>query len=128
MGRLKKIRKIRIHHEGTHTLFYSFFGLTALCVFIYILFPKTVFFVVSALSLLAFGMLANFFQCPIRRFEEDTTGIIIAPADGHVVVIEEVDEYEYFHDRRLMISIFMSITNVHANWFPCDGIVSKVTH
>jgi phosphatidylserine decarboxylase len=44
------------------------------------------------------------------------------------VVIEEVDEHEYFHDRRLMISIFMSITNVHANWYPVDGTVKKVAH
>ena len=54
--------------------------------------------------------------------------MVVAPADGHVVVIEEVDENEYFHDRRLMISIFMSITNVHANWFPVQGLVKMVRH
>jgi phosphatidylserine decarboxylase len=43
-------------------------------------------------------------------------------------VIEEVDENEYFHDRRLMISIFMSVTNVHANWFPVEGVVKMVRH
>lgn len=52
----------------------------------------------------------------------------MAPADGKIVVIEEVDENEYFHDKRLMISIFMSITNVHANWFPADGKVKFVRH
>lgn len=52
----------------------------------------------------------------------------MAPADGKIVVIEEVDENEYFHDKRLMISIFMSITNVHANWFPVDGKVKFVRH
>ena len=52
----------------------------------------------------------------------------MAPADGRVVVIEEVDEEEYFHDRRLMISIFMSPVNVHANWIPCEGRVIKVDH
>ena len=46
----------------------------------------------------------------------------------HIVVIEEVDENEYFHDRRLMISIFMSVINVHANWYPVDGTVKKVAH
>lgn len=44
------------------------------------------------------------------------------------VVIEEVEENEYFHDRRLMISIFMSLFNVHANWFPVDGVVKFVKH
>lgn len=53
---------------------------------------------------------------------------VVAPADGRIVVIEEVDEHEYFHDRRLMISIFMDITNVHANWYPVDGVVKHVDH
>ena len=50
------------------------------------------------------------------------------PADGKIVVIEEVEENRYFHDRRLMISIFMSLFNVHANWFPVDGKVKFVKH
>lgn len=54
--------------------------------------------------------------------------IVVAPADGKIVVIEEVDENEYFHDRRLMVSIFMSIVNVHANWYPVDGTIKKVAH
>ncbi len=49
-------------------------------------------------------------------------------ADCKIVVIEEVDEHEYFHDKRLMISIFMSPFNVHANWFPVDGKVKSVVH
>jgi len=52
----------------------------------------------------------------------------VAPADGKIVVIEEVDENKYFNDRRLMISIFMSPLNVHANWFPVDGKVKFVQH
>ena len=61
-------------------------------------------------------------------FEGNTEGVVVAPADGKVVVIEEVDEHEVFHDKRLMISIFMSITNVHANWYPVDGTVRHVAH
>ncbi len=61
-------------------------------------------------------------------FQGPTTETIVAPADGHVVVIEEVDEDEYFHDKRIMVSIFMSLTNVHANWVPCDGRIIKVGH
>ena len=72
----------------------------------------------------------NFYRCPVRRFSEadETEKIVVAPADGKIVVIEEVDEHEYFHDRRLMISIFMSLFNVHANWFPVDGKVKFVKH
>ena len=70
----------------------------------------------------------NFFRCPIRRFEGDTEGVIVAPADGKIVVAEEVFEDKYFHEKRQMISIFMSLWNVHANWFPCDGTVEEVHH
>ena len=43
-------------------------------------------------------------------------------------MVEEVEENEYFHDRRIMVSIFMSLVNVHANWYPVDGTVKKVWH
>ena len=49
-------------------------------------------------------------------------------ADGRIVVVEEAEENTYFHDKRLMISIFMSPLNVHANWFPIDGKVKFVKH
>lgn len=61
-------------------------------------------------------------------FQGETENTVVAAADGRVVVIEEVDENEYFHDRRLMVSIFMSVTNVHANWFPVEGFVKMVAH
>lgn len=86
------------------------------------------FYVVAAISITVYAIAVNFFRCPIRLFQEDTEGIVVAAADGKIVVIEEVEENEYFHDRRLMISIFMSVTNVHANWFPVEGTVKKVVH
>lgn len=70
----------------------------------------------------------NFYRCPIRYFNGDTDKMVVAPADGKIVVVEEVDENEYFHDKRLMISIFMSPFNVHANWFPVEGKVKLVHH
>jgi phosphatidylserine decarboxylase len=73
-------------------------------------------------------VMVNFFRCPIRLFTEDTDGVVIAPCDGRVVVVEEVEENEYFHDRRIMVSIFMSLFNVHANWVPVDGTVRSVNH
>ena len=76
----------------------------------------------------AYLIVINFFRCPIRIFDGDTEGLVLAPADGKIVVVEEVDENEYFHDRRLMISIFMSLFNVHANWIPVDGTIKMVRH
>ena len=76
-----------------------------------------------------YSVVLNFFRCPVRYFSgDDTDKIVVAPADGKVVVIEEVEENEYFHDRRMMVSIFMSLFNVHANWFPVDGKVKLVHH
>lgn len=75
-----------------------------------------------------YGVVVNFFRCPIRLFEGETKNVVVAPADGRVVVVEEVEEDCYFHEKRIMVSIFMSLFNVHANWFPVNGIVKKVYH
>ena len=64
----------------------------------------------------------QFFRSPSRTIEINENHII-APADGKVVVIEEVTENEYFKDKRIQISIFMSPLNVHINRYPIAGIV-----
>lgn len=130
--RLRKLKKIRIHHEGTATLVLGFILFAALNLLVYYMaipdYPL-VCYVFATITTIIYLVVVNFFRCPIRHYEnEDTEGLIIAPADGKVVVIEEVEENEYFHDRRLMVSIFMSLFNVHANWVPCDGTVKIVRH
>lgn len=129
--RLRKLRKkIRLHSEGTQTLIWGGIGLAILCVLIGWAFGFTsiFFYLLLVLSITLYLVVVNFFRCPIRLFEGDTERIVVAPCDGKVVVVEEVEENEYFHDRRLMVSIFMSIFNVHANWVPVDGVVKKVEH
>ena len=129
MSRLKRLKKIRLHREGTSTLWTGLLLLLAVNSLIYFSIENKVpFYIVGAISLVVYGIMVNFFRCPIRLFGQDTEKVVVAPADGKVVVIEEVDEGEYFHDRRLMISIFMSLVNVHANWYPVDGVVKKVWH
>ncbi len=133
LNRIRKIKKIRLHHEGTFTLVVSgafFIVLNALCfvVFCHMFHAPLVFYLVLILSVAVYIAMTNFFRCPIRYFQGETEGTVVAPADGKIVVAEEVDENEYFHDRRKMVSIFMSLTNVHANWFPVDGVVKKVDH
>ncbi len=68
-----------------------------------------------------------FFRIPNRNFSKGEN-LIIAPADGKVVVIEETDETEYFKDRRLQVSIFMSPLNVHVNRSPINGSVDYVKY
>ena len=129
MGRLKRLKKIRIHREGTHTLAGSLVLILAVNTALYFgLECKVPFYVVAVISLIVYGILVNFFRCPIRLFGQETEKVVVAPADGKIVVVEEVEENEYFHDRRIMVSIFMSLVNVHANWYPVDGVVKKVTH
>ena len=130
MGRrIKKLKKIRIHREGTDTLIYSVLAIGLVAYLLYHFVDNKIPFWSFALIFgAAWLVVLNFYRCPIRFFEGDTERLVVAPADGKIVVIEEVMENEYFHEKRLMISIFMSLFNVHANWFPVDGKVKKVVH
>lgn len=127
--RIKKLKKIRIHREGTEELIYTLFFIIAAGVIIWRWFDTPIPFIIFIVVFgLAWLLMLNFYRCPIRFFDRDTEKIVVAPADGKIVVIEEVTENNYFHDERLMISIFMSPLNVHANWFPVDGKVKFVRH
>lgn len=129
MARLKRLKKIRIHHEGTRTLVVGFIFLVILNAAVYGVFSNKVpFYLLLAASIIVYSIAINFFRCPIRFFGKDTTGVVVAPADGKIVALEEVEENEYFRDKRLQVSIFMSLWSVHANWFPVDGKVKKVWH
>ena len=133
--RIKKLKKIRIHREGTSELLYSAIVILAICTglwyLLYDVSPLTCHIVVpifGGILIVAWLMALNFYRCPIRYFNGDTEKLVVAPADGRIVVVEEAEENDYFHDKRLMISIFMSPLNVHANWFPVDGKVKFVKH
>ena len=125
----KRRNKIRLHHEGNETLLICGLIMAAV-VFVCLKFIPTTWISIIIIAVFAviYGILVNFFRCPVRMFQGPTNKTVVAPADGKVVVIEEVDEDEYFHDRRMMVSIFMSPLNVHANWIPCEGKIVKVEH
>ena len=128
--RIRKIKNIRIHSEGNNTLIYGMFLIVAIAVVLWQAFDNKIpFWSFVVVFAVVYSVVLNFFRCPVRYFNgDDTEKIVVAPADGKVVVIEEVEENEYFHDRRMMVSIFMSLFNVHANWFPVDGKVKLVHH
>ena len=127
--KIKRIKDIRLHREGTNTLLYTGIAIAMVGALIwYLSGPSILFKAYICLFAILYGIMINFFRCPVRYFNGETENIVVAPADGKVVVIEEVEEDEYFHDKRLMISIFMSLFNVHANWFPVDGRVKFVRH
>ena len=128
-ARIKKLKKIRIHREGTNELFLSALAIIAITLGLhYLLGNIWAVLPVTVVLTAAWVMALNFYRCPIRYFNGDTEKLVVAPADGRIVVVEEAEENDYFHDKRLMISIFMSPLNVHANWFPIDGKVKFVKH
>ena len=128
--RIKKLKKVRIHREGNDTLVFSLIFIIVIATGLWYSFEtKWPFGIFLAVFGVIYGIVLNFYQCPIRYLNvEDTNKIVVAPADGKIVVIEEVEENQYFHDKRIMVSIFMSLFNVHANWFPVDGKVKFVHH
>ena len=127
--RIKRLQNLRLHREVTNPLFYVGIGIVAIGALLWYLSGNSfIFNVYVVIMAIAYCVMINFFRCPIRYFNGETKNIVVAPADGRVVVVEEVVEDEYFHDKRLMVSIFMSLFNVHANWFPIDGKVKFVKH
>src|ERR1700733_1604625 len=92
-----------IHKEGYKTI--------AVCAIIF-----------AAINLISFYFISYFFRVPVRTLTLNEK-YIVCPADGKVVVIEEITDVEYFHDRRLQVSIFMSPANVHRNVNPISGDV-----
>ena len=128
--RIKKLKKIRLHREGTDTLIYGLMFIVAIGIILWRSFETHIpFYCFAVVAVTIYCIVVNFFRCPIRYFEQDDTdNVIVAPADGRIVVVQEVEENKYFHEPRIMVSIFMDLWNVHANWFPVDGKVKLVHH
>ena len=79
-------------------------------------------YTILGITVVMYLLVVNFFRFPNRVIIQDDN-TILAPADAKIVVIEETEEPEYFKDRRLQVSIFMNIFNVHINWFPVNGVI-----
>ena len=114
---------MKIHHEGNKIILFTTLWviIAALCV-IYFIPNHLIRFVLF--SGLAFQLIwtISFFRVPNRKTNLQNNAIL-SSAYGKVVTIEEVTETEYFKDKRLMISVFMSPFDVHVNWYPMDGEV-----
>ena len=121
-----KINK-RLHEEGTRAILIAFAVIAVTIVFVNWLWPsQTIWhYLLYVFEFVVFILTIRFFRVPIWRkttMEEDA---VVSPADGMVAANEVVLEDEYFHDQRRQVSIFMSIYDVHINFFPFDG---KVTY
>lgn len=118
-----------IHKEGYKILGFGFIALLVLNIIIQVLWGdlEILKWGFLALSFMLYVFLLFFFRWPERELQPDH-GLIYAPADGKVVVIEETEENEYFKDIRLQVSIFMSPFNVHSNRYPVSGKVKYVRY
>ena len=116
-------KKIKIHKEGHKILLVSGVVLLLINIAVALSFRhEIVYYITGGVSLVIILAFASFFRIPTRNFLSSDNQII-APADGRVVVIEEVVENEYFKDKRIQVSIFMSPANVHVNRNPISGVV-----
>ncbi|MDR0420865.1 MAG: phosphatidylserine decarboxylase family protein [Prevotellaceae bacterium] len=116
----------KIHKEGNIfvcTGFLIFAGCATFC----FLHKAIMLYIFTAISFILLLFVTWFFRKPERTYTTDEN-VIFSPADGKVVVCEEVEEDEYLNERRLQISIFMSLWNVHANNFPVGGTIEYCKH
>lgn len=122
---------MKLHREGYLIILIGVLILGAIHVGNYFLFQATgwdwLYYLLTFGELVMLYLIVQFFRVPNRTVNAEDLDIV-CPADGKVVVIEEVEETEYFKDKRIQISIFMSPLNVHANWNPIKGIVKYVKY
>ena len=114
---------MKIHKEGNRIIVYATAVIVVLNMVVFWFMPSVQIFVLLA-GILIWFFIIMFFRNPEREILIPTSGAIYAPADGKIVAIEEVQENEYFQDRRIQVSIFMSPTNIHVNRNPIDGKVN----
>jgi len=122
------MKYIKIHKEGRLILGSLALLLLLLNLYIYTKFPIGALIFNIIISALLLFFFAYFFRNPPRKVYLDDASLVIAPADGTIVVVEPTEELEYFGDRRIQVSIFMSVFNVHANWYPVKGTIIKSVH
>lgn len=121
---------MKIHKEGTKIIILFFVGLVLIDfpIYYYLTSSSQLWWIGAILhlgALIFFILVVRFFRVPVRTPEmplDDKT--ILCPADGKVVVIEDTEESELLHEKRIQVSIFMSPLNVHVNWFPVSGKIN----
>lgn len=118
-----------IHKEGFATLAVVFIILGAVNSGIYFLMeaPVPVLEWSVTISIILFFFFIAFFRSPKREgYIQDKA--VISPADGKIVVVEETEENEVLKEKCIQVSVFMSVFNVHINWYPIKGVVKYFKH
>ncbi|MDE5751582.1 MAG: phosphatidylserine decarboxylase family protein [Duncaniella sp.] len=121
--------KVKIHSEGTNILIVLLIILVVINLSAWMFIrPAGIPTAFSVISGIFYLLVVNFFRSPRRTFKGDRDRVVVSSVDGTVVALEEVFEPEVLKRKVRMLSVFMSVVNVHANWFPVDGEVLLVRH
>lgn len=123
--------RVKIHSEGNRLLAVMAVTMAAILVAMWLLLADSAValpIVFTAVFGVIFLLTLNFFRSPRRHFAGDPENAVVASADGKVVALEQTFEDEYLHCDTIQLSVFMSILNVHANWFPVNGKVIYTKH
>lgn len=121
--------KVKIHHEGNNILIILLLILVVINLSAWMFIrPAAIPVVFSAISTIFYLLVLNFFRSPHRVFKGNRDDVVVSSVDGTVVALEEVYEPEVLKRRVIQLSVFMSVFNVHANWYPVDGEVLLVRH
>ncbi len=118
-----------LHREGYKIILTTVVSLTAINTALFYFLPEKHWLppIILFISLVFVGLVLQFFRNPVRKTKAGSNQLI-CPADGKVVVIEEVEDEEFFKEKCLQVSIFMSPFNVHVNRYPISGIVKRVRY
>lgn len=112
-----------LHKEGTKIIVYTVLLLSAInLTFFQFVDVPFLNYILLSISVVFLVLVLNFFRVPLRKVTINDKNIL-APSDGKLVVIEQVQENEYLKEKCIQLSIFMSPLNVHKQWFPINGKV-----
>lgn len=121
--------RYKIHREGTNILVVLMLILVIINLSAWMFIrPAAIPITFSAISGVLYLLVVNFFRSPRRKFKGERENVVVSSVDGTVVALEEVFEPEVLRRKVRMLSVFMTVFNVHANWFPVDGEVLMVRH
>lgn len=122
--------KVKIHREGTNILIILLLILSVVNASAWMFIrPAAIPIVFTSVSGVFYLLVVNFFRSPRRHFSGKVTdSLVVSSVDGRVVALEKVYESEVLHRDVIQLSVFMSVVNVHANWFPVNGVVKLVRH
>ncbi len=121
--------KMKIHSEGRNILIILMMILVVINLSAWMFIrPVAIPIVFTVISAVLYLLVMNFFRSPHRKFTGNRRNVVVSSVDGTVVALEEVFEPEVLKRNCIQLSVFMSVFNVHANWYPVDGEVTLVRH